>query len=234
MPAFVIPLSIVLGSSLIAGAIYFSNFSSAPSAPSAAVPNNAAPQRPVLPTVVEGVNLARAENRHLYGNPEAQITIIEFSDYECPFCARLHPTLKRIVDESDGSINWEYRHLPLPMHSGAVPAAIASECVARELGNDAFWKFTDVLFANIGKANASFLKAEAGKLGATAATYDACISDSSVKALVDADAAALIEEFGQQGTPFSLIVDNRTGTGRPIVGALPYENWQQALAALGS
>lgn len=55
-----------------------------------------------------------ASDRNLYGSPRADITIVEFSDVECPFCARVHPTIERLVDESDGQINWEYRHLPLP------------------------------------------------------------------------------------------------------------------------
>ena len=81
---------------------------------------------------------------HIYGNPNAQVTIIEYSDYECPFCKRIHSTLKKVVDESNGNVNWIYRHWPLHQHSFEKLAA--SECVAQIKGNDAFWKYSDLLF----------------------------------------------------------------------------------------
>lgn len=88
-----------------------------------------------------------ADDDHVYGSREAAITMIEFSDFQCPYCARAHPTVTQIVAESDGEINWVYRHLPLGNHPAAYPASVASEC-ARELnGDDAFWAFADALFA---------------------------------------------------------------------------------------
>ncbi|MFA6355226.1 MAG: thioredoxin domain-containing protein [Candidatus Paceibacterota bacterium] len=85
---------------------------------------------------------------HVKGDPKtAQITIIEYSDFECPFCARFHPVLERIVSESNGSIAWVYRQFPLTqIHKNAMDRAIASECVAKLKGNDAFWKYADLLF----------------------------------------------------------------------------------------
>jgi protein-disulfide isomerase len=220
------PIAILIGTLAIAAAVYFGNFGlSGPTArgiqPS---PNPTAP-----PTTFENVDATRTTNRNLYGNPDAPTTIVEFSDFECPFCARLHPTLKTIVDGSNGSINWEYRHLPLPNHVNARPAAIASECVARELGADAFWKFSEVLFSNIGAANAAFLKREAGKLGMTAAAYDACIVNAEVAERVDDD-AAVATRYGGSGTPYSLIINNDTKSARAVSGALPAEQWRAFLA----
>jgi hypothetical protein len=84
---------------------------------------------------------------HYKGSVNPEITIIEYSDFECPFCSRIHGTLEQLVREND-NIAWAYRHLPLGFHPQAYPAAIASECVAREEGNEAFWLFTDALFAD--------------------------------------------------------------------------------------
>lgn len=88
------------------------------------------------------------EGEHILGNPAtAQITLIEYSDFECPFCAKFHPTLKRIVGEANGNIAWVYRQFPLTqIHQHALERAIASECIAKIKGNDAFWKYADLLF----------------------------------------------------------------------------------------
>lgn len=89
-----------------------------------------------------------AANDHYRGNVDAPIQIIEYSDLECPFCSRIHPTLEQIVANNDNVV-WAYRHLPLDsIHAQAMPAAIASECVAREEGNEAFGTFIDTIFEN--------------------------------------------------------------------------------------
>lgn len=84
---------------------------------------------------------------HLLGNINAMVSVIEYSDYQCPFCKNFHPTLKRVLTEYGDQINWVYRHLPLEsIHPEARPMAHASECVAEAKGNDAFWQFSDLLF----------------------------------------------------------------------------------------
>lgn len=225
------PLAIVFGAAMIATAVFFSDFGSTGSSQVArAVPDSAEPQRVATPDRVDNAAINRTADRRVYGNADAPITIVEFSDLECPFCARLHTTLKDLVDQSNGQINWEYRHLPLPMHQNAEPAAVASECVAKFAGNDAFWTYLDILFANIGKANAVFLKQEAGKLGLTAEQFDSCVNDSATATLVDGDVAAITNRFGPQGTPFSLVVNNADDSAQVISGAQPRAAWDQAIA----
>ena len=86
---------------------------------------------------------------YIYGDEDAPITLVEFSDFECPFCARAHGTFERLVAERD-DIAWVYRHLPLEsIHPNAEPAARASECIAELEGNDAFWNFADTVFDDI-------------------------------------------------------------------------------------
>lgn len=230
----IIPTAILCGSLLIAAAIFFKDYGPGAQAPALGTTGQPAqPQQqpaPQPPGPIQNADASRpGEFRHLYGAASAPITIVEFSDLECPFCARLHPTLKRMVDESNGGINWEYRHLPLPGHVNAEPAAIASECVASLAGPEAFQTYIEVLLANIGKANAAFLKAEAGKLGVAAAAYDTCIQDPAMATLVRDDKAAA-SRLGGSGTPYSLVVNNATKTAYPVTGAVPYEQWQTILS----
>lgn len=225
---YLVPAAIIIGALAVAAAILFKDFGSSTPSPALGQDNKPIAQ-PEVPSDITDARAFRSEGRRVYGNPDAAVTIVEFSDLECPFCARLHTTLKELVDGSNGNVNWEYRHLPLPMHQNARPAAIAAECVARLKNVDAFWQYLDVLFANIGSANALFLKREAGKLGLTAEAYDACIADPAVAAVVDADAALVVERFGQQGTPFSLVVNNADDTAQVINGALPRTAWDQAI-----
>lgn len=83
---------------------------------------------------------------HFYGNENARIVLVEYSDFECPFCTRFHPTAKKAVDEFADSVALVYRHFPLSFHPNAQQAAEASECVAKEGGNEAFWSYADSLF----------------------------------------------------------------------------------------
>lgn len=86
---------------------------------------------------------------HIRGSSDAPITIIEYSDFQCPFCIRFHPTMLQVMAEYEGRVRWVYRHLPLTaIHPEAEPAALAAECAGELGGNDAFWQFADGLFAN--------------------------------------------------------------------------------------
>jgi len=88
---------------------------------------------------------------HIFGNPSAPIMIIEYSDLECPYCKRFSSTLRDIVNESNGNIAWVYRHWIV--HPGALPKAGAAECVAKLKGNDAFWKYIDLVFGTLKTAD---------------------------------------------------------------------------------
>jgi protein-disulfide isomerase len=81
---------------------------------------------------------------HIIGSITAPIIMVEYSDLECPYCKRFGGTAKQIVAESNGNVAWVYRHWIV--HPGALPKAIASECVSKLKGNDAFWKYIDLVF----------------------------------------------------------------------------------------
>ncbi len=218
----VIAISILLGSVIIAGAVVLkepTKTSESISAPSAATTmqdkiNNFTPEQ-----------IMRKEGRLLYGNKDATITIVEFSDLECPFCARLDPVLRQIIDDSDGKIVWEYRHLPLSIHPNAQNAAIISECAARELGGEAFWDFAEIALSN--SLNPSFLQKTAYDLGMTENSLQNCLDKGDAEAVVNAD-MTVAANLGIGGTPFSVIIDSQ-GKMTAVEGAQPDTYWRNIL-----
>lgn len=233
----VIAISILLGSIIIAGAVILK--------PSAVPPTAALENSPKTIDYQEVLanflakDIIREEGRLLYGNEDAKITIVEFSDLECPYCALLEPTLRKIVDESDGKIVWEHRHLPLPIHPHAMNAAFAGECVTKELGNEAFWNFSETIFntvrARISDKTAPGLSNElftdtALSLGVDSDTFAKCLASEEIKNIITAD-MALASDLKIGGTPFSVIIDSK-GKMTPVEGAVPYETWASLLSGI--
>lgn len=221
----ILAVSILIGFALIAAAIFFSNTV-------VSSPNNVQGNiqgQPVASPDAGSVMRTDEAPRRVYGNPDASTTIVGFSDFECPFCARLHPTLMQVVDESDGNINWEYRHLPLSIHATALPAAIASECVGDLLGNDAFWNYSTALLSNQRGLTTSFLEEQAIKLGADASDYKSCLTSKDIAARVQTDSQRAIA-LGGSGAPFNIVIFE-DGTTQVASGALPYANWIQLLGS---
>lgn len=170
----------------------------------------------------------RTDHRIVYGEPKAQTTIVEFSDFECPFCARVHTTIKQLVDDSNGTINWEYRHFPLGFHQQAEVAARVAECVFRVDGSDRFWDFSDMVFTDTSNLTEASLLAQAVALGVPEVSLQECLdTNEEVPHYIATDTAAA-QAFGGTGTPFSLIVF-ADGEVTPVRGALPLEQWQALL-----
>jgi len=88
------------------------------------------------------------EKDHWRGNKKARYVLIEYSDFECPFCKRFDPTVKQFLNENN-NVAWVYRHFPLSFHKKAQKSAEASECAAKLGGENSFWKFSDLLFKNM-------------------------------------------------------------------------------------
>jgi protein-disulfide isomerase len=157
------------------------------------------------------------ENVPLIGKETANVTIVEYSDFQCPFCKRGSQILPQILQEYDGKIKIMYKQLPLPNHNWAKDAAIASLC-AHEQGNDKFWEFHDLLFENQENINVENSKEEfkgfAKKIGLNESDFDKCVGSPDIAKRVQAD----IEEaqsIGVSSTPTFVV------NGLIIPGANP-------------
>ena len=211
--------AIILGSIIIASAVIFTNSKGA----GGAIANNNANNENQEITIREV-----SSDDHIKGDPNAPITIVEYSDFECPFCQRVHPTIDQIVSDYPGDVNWVYRHYPLTnSHFNAQSSAIASECVAKLAGNEAFWQFADSLFNNQTTLGNELYKSLASDLDIDADDFNSCLSDKSIAEEVNKDRDEVIKAGGR-GTPYSIIID-KDGNMTPLSGALPYESWQQII-----
>lgn len=192
----------------------------------------AAVEVPSQPTTVPVVSVAPfSEADHVYGDTKSLLTWIEYSDLQCPFCSTIHPNLKKVIDEFRGQVKWVYRHFPLDsIHPQARPAAIASECVAKLAGNDAFWKFIDGIFANqAATLTPEAMRAAAVKLGANGTQYDSCLTDKNIADAVEADLQSGLAA-GVNGTPGSFLIAG-DGKSQAVPGAVPYEQLKQTVEA---
>jgi protein-disulfide isomerase len=168
---------------------------------------------------------------HIRGNPDAPVTLIEYSDFECPFCKSFHATVKRIVDESGGQVRWVYRHFPLDqIHPvKARKEAAASECAAELGGNDAFWKFADRFYEATPSNNRTDVDAVlpriAREIGLDEAKFASCLASGRHDRRIEQDVQNAVATGGR-GTPWSLVV-SRTGKIYLLSGAQPYPNVKQ-------
>ena len=214
-----VPGAIVVAGALITLAIFFSNLAPLLPAdhPSDVAGEHQAMVTPEPPTIgdVRPVD----DSDHVRGAADGTITVIEYSDLECPFCARFHPTMEQLVEEYPNDVRWVYRHFPLRIHPGAGPKAHAAEC-AGEQGR--FWEFTDALFeagANHPVGELDTIARQAGVNDITA--WQTCVDEERYAEKVAADEQDA-QAAGGRGTPYSLII-SAEGEQLPINGAQPYE-----------
>lgn len=162
---------------------------------------------------------------HVRGNIDADLLLVEYSDFECPFCKRFHPTMKQVLQEYGNKVAWVYRHFPLSFHQNAQKEAEASECVAEQGGNDAFWKFTDAIFDRTESNGTGFalaaLRPLAEELGLDAEKFQQCLDSGKYEKLVKEQMDGGTKA-GISGTPGTIIVakDRKKDL---INGALPFE-----------
>ena len=164
---------------------------------------------------------------HIFGNPDAEITLIEYSDFECPFCKRFHPTAKKIVEVYEGKVNWVYRHFPLGFHNPlAQKEAEATECANELGGNDIFWKYADLIYertnSNGNGLPVTSLAPLAQEIGLDEEKFTECLESGRYTERVQEDFQEG-SKIGITGTPGNIFLHNKTGETVLKSGAYPFD-----------
>jgi protein-disulfide isomerase len=214
-----VPVAIVIAGALIAGALFWGWGGSAGVSDRAGAASGGQPI-----ASLKGIRPV-ASSDHVLGDLSAPVKIVEYSDFECPFCKGFHATMQQIVEEYDGKVAWVYRHFPLDsIHSKARSEAVASECANELGGNEAFWKFTDRFFeltpSNNRTDTAVLLPQIAGEIGLDEAQFANCLVSGKYDDHVQADLDNAILTGGT-GTPWSVVV-GKDDQMFSISGAQPY------------
>lgn len=195
-------IAILIAGAIIAGAIYVTRRDN--NNPSALLPtgeNN---------SLLDAVRPVEADD-HVWGNPNAPIVLVTYSDFSCPFCKEYHQALHQVIDlyGRDGKIAWVFRHIPIvQMHAEAPMYALASECVAKHGGNQAFWTFSDALFAAIDvdvKPGTEELLTLAEQAGIERQIFTSCMRENALMEAVEEDFDEAVAA-GAQASPFTVVI----------------------------
>lgn len=184
-------------------------------------------QAPANPTAAQPAGKVKpvSKDDHVRGDANASVTLIEYSDLECPFCKRFHPTVLQLMKEYEGKVKWVYRHFPLSFHANAQKEAEASECAASVGGNDAFWKYIDLIYDRTTSTGTGIaldqLVPMAKEIGVDEKKFKECLDGGKMAQRVQNDFNEG-QAAGVDGTPGNILVA-KDGTSVIIPGAVPYE-----------
>ncbi len=189
-------------------------------------------------TTVYDIDLTGAAIR---GPKDAKVTIVEYVDFQCPYCAREAPVVKQIMDAYPNDVRFVFKHFPLGFHKKAKPAHAAAALALKDKGNDGFWQMHDLILANAKKIDLPDLRAHAETVGMDLAEFDAVMADpEKIDALLKADMDGA-KKYGVKGTPTVFVngvkltprgLDNYkarvteilSGKGKPAVKAIGNPN----------
>ena len=157
----------------------------------------------------------------VFGKSSAPVTIVEYSDFQCPFCSRGAETVNEVKKKYGNKVRIAFKHFPLPMHHDAKPAAEASMCV-NEQGSNQFWKFHDLAFKNQDKLDQASLEKYAKESGADVKKYGECVKSGKYSDYVTKDMENG-EKIGVKSTPTFFV------NGQILSGALPIETFSEAI-----
>jgi protein-disulfide isomerase len=216
-----IPIAIILAGALVAGGIYLSGR------------NNAPTQVATNPTTAAVPIESLRATDHVLGDRKAPITVIEYSDFECPYCKQFHATIHQLMNEYGvkGQISWVFRHYPV--HTNSIKEGQAAECAAEVGGNEAFWKYADKLFATTQSNNGldlAQLPVIAEQLGLDVVKFQKCLDSGKYEEKINKDLNE-VTAAGAQGTPYTVIFKDKNSL--PITrGAIPYSEMKQIIEAV--
>lgn len=226
---FAVPISIMVAGAFIGAGLFFGGGGGTPAAQLA---DTNPIQQPSADTTDSFDPIT--DEDYVKGPRDAAITIVEYSDFDCPFCSRFHNTMNQVVANSETEIAWVYRHFPLEqLHPNAFSVAVAAECVGEQGGNDAFWQFTDSYF----EARASGDNLSHGELvprlvleaGAERTAFTECFESGRYNEVIQSDIEDALETGGR-GTPWSILI-GPNGKTYPISGAQPAQVIEQVIQA---
>lgn len=214
-----LPIAIISGFAMIALAIFFTSGGRSNE-------ENVAQTNPDEQISESDTARPVSDSDYIVGNPNAQILMVEYSDYDCPFCKQYHLTMNQIMDEYGvtGKIAWVYRQLPLAqLHPNSPKISEAALCVGNVGGNDAFWKFTNLIFDERDldePTNVTKLPEYAEAAGVSKTDYVECMDNGVMEEEVE---ASVRDGFnaGARGTPYTVLI---VGNQQAIInGAQSYE-----------
>ena len=223
------PVAIVIAGALVAAALYFGG---------GAGVGTTAQKQPTQPTIKKADVVAVTASDHIIGDPNAPIKIIEYTDFECPFCKQFHGTMTQIMATygKEGKVAWVIRNFPLEqLHPNAPKLAHAAECVAEQGGSAAYIAFLDEVFrvapintffdftkldATVKKSMAAY-PAHCEVTGVDLATFKTCNASGKFEAKISQETQDAIASGGQ-GTPHNILIDKK-GNPTLIAGAQPLE-----------
>lgn len=217
-----VPAAIVVAGLIVAGAVFLSGGRAAAPAGQA---GQAAPSGD--PKAVAAVTAAD----HIIGDINAPVKLVEYSDIDCPFCQRVHPTLAQLKKDYGDKVAWVYRQNPLSIHPNAETKAVAAECVAKLAGNEAFWKFLDAAVADPapGRTDLTRIPTLAAQAGVKdAAAFKSCWDNKDTLPVIKASMANMAATGGR-GTPWTIVVGKNGAT--PVSGAQPIDAFKTAIDA---
>ena len=192
-----------------------------------------APTAPTAPSAPTNVKVTVDKDDPILGEKDAPVSIVEFSDFQCPFCARAATGAVAEFKNSDyfknGEVNLIYKDFPLSsIHPFAQKAAEAGQCAYDQ---DKFWEYHDKLFENQRALAVDDLKKYATDLELNADDFNECLDSGKNTKEVNADLSAATAAGGQ-GTPYFVIVNNKNGKAQGVSGAVPFVNIENAIKAV--
>ncbi len=164
-----------------------------------------------------------SNDERIRGNKNAKVTLVEYSDFECPFCKSFHPITQELLKTYGDKIRLVFRDYPLPFHANAQKEAEAGRCIAELGGNNAFWSYTDKIFERTTSNGTGFALTDLGPLaaevGVNQQSFQQCLDDGKYAKTVKEEMAEG-NAAGVNGTPTSFIIDSK-GKTQMLVGAQP-------------
>ncbi len=172
-------------------------------------------------------------NTYLSWNKDAKISWIEYSDLECPYCAKLHNSdvPAKMKETYWDKVNKYFNHFPLDFHKNAIPWAMVTECLAEQKWADAFYKLIEKAFKDE-KSDKDYLIAEAVKLWADKAKLESCVKEEKYAKKITEQQSIWASSFGVTWTPWSILVNNETWEYEVISWAYPFDSFKSIVDSL--